>query len=258
VIAPAGVIRPILLPLSSANQRLPSGPGVMPLGSPIMRVSPPGTGNSVMTPAGVIRPMPGPAVNQRLPSGPAVMPWGPLLAVGTGNSVMTPAGVIRPILLALDSVNQRLPSGPAVMPTGPLSAVGIGNSMMTGLRRCPRERQPRESRNEQRQPAQLPERAEPRSFHPALLEYSGLANREISDGFVRRARRQLGHGQDVKTCTSESPHYADVAALVGEEAHLCSVRLGWRDDQRVLVSQHVSGVPDRGVDIVAAQARIGI
>ena len=39
------------------------------------------------------------------------MGW--LAAVGTGNSVTTPAVVIRPILLPLISVNQRLPSGPA-------------------------------------------------------------------------------------------------------------------------------------------------
>ena len=42
----------------------------------------------------------GDSVNQRLPSGPAVMPEGSLSAVGIGNSVTTPAGVMRPILLA--------------------------------------------------------------------------------------------------------------------------------------------------------------
>ena len=51
-----------------------------------------------------------------MPSGPAAMPKGLLLAVGMGNSVMTPAVVIRPILLPSYSVNQRLPSGPAAMP----------------------------------------------------------------------------------------------------------------------------------------------
>ena len=39
------------------------------------------------------------SVNQRLPSGPAAIPYGRLPAVGTGNSVTTPAVVIRPILL---------------------------------------------------------------------------------------------------------------------------------------------------------------
>src|ERR1700716_3098682 len=41
---------PILFPLYSANQRLPSGPVVIPYGEPPLV----GTGNSVMTPAGVI------------------------------------------------------------------------------------------------------------------------------------------------------------------------------------------------------------
>ena len=54
------------------------------------------------------------------------------VGLGVGNSVTTPAVVIRPILLCpRSSVNQRLPSGPAVMPSGPLAAVGIGNSVMT-------------------------------------------------------------------------------------------------------------------------------
>ena len=70
-------------------------------------------------------------MNQRLPSGPAAMPPGALSAVGIGNSVTTPAVVIRPILLPSASVNQRLPSGPAAMPDGRLLAVGIGNSVMT-------------------------------------------------------------------------------------------------------------------------------
>ncbi len=40
-----------------------------------------------------------PSENQRLPSGPAVMFQGLLAAVGMGNSVTTPARVIRPTLL---------------------------------------------------------------------------------------------------------------------------------------------------------------
>jgi hypothetical protein len=52
--------------------------------------------------------------------------------VAKGNSVMTPAGVIRPILLPLFSVNQRLPSGPAVIPARRLSGVGIGYSVIDG------------------------------------------------------------------------------------------------------------------------------
>ena len=52
--APAGVIRPILLPSISVNQRLPSGPAVMPSGLLLRRC---GMANSVTTPAGVIRPI---------------------------------------------------------------------------------------------------------------------------------------------------------------------------------------------------------
>src|SRR4026207_672186 len=53
---------------------------------------------------------------------------GPAFGLGSGNSVMTPAGVIRPILLALNSENQMLPSGPAARARGPLAAVGGGGS----------------------------------------------------------------------------------------------------------------------------------
>ena len=71
------------------------------------------------------------SVNQRLPSGPAAIPNRPLPAVRTGNSVTTPAVVIRPILLPPPSVNQRLPSGPAAIAGGWLLAVGTGNSVTT-------------------------------------------------------------------------------------------------------------------------------
>ena len=47
---------------------------------------------------------------------------------GLGNSVTTPAVVIRPIWLRWISVNQRLPSGPRVMLVGSLSMVGTGNA----------------------------------------------------------------------------------------------------------------------------------
>jgi hypothetical protein len=46
VIAPVGVMRPILLPSNSANQRLPSGPAVIPFSMLLAD----GTPNSVMTP----------------------------------------------------------------------------------------------------------------------------------------------------------------------------------------------------------------
>src|SRR2546426_10804076 len=104
--SPVGVIRPTLLPQDSVNQRLPSGPAVMPSG--------------LLLPLG-----------------------GQLRLGGRGNSVITPAGVIRPILLPLSSVNQRLPSGPAVMLAGPPAAVGVGrdggiaNTPVGGARRRP-------------------------------------------------------------------------------------------------------------------------
>src|SRR6516225_2244627 len=71
------------------------------------------------------------SVNQRSPSGPAVMPKGPLPTVGIGNSVTTPAVVMRPILLPTISANQRLPSCPAVINSGEPSAVGTENSVTT-------------------------------------------------------------------------------------------------------------------------------
>src|SRR5258708_2332976 len=126
-------MRPILSPLFSANQTLPSGPAVMPSGrQPNLFPQVLGSGNKVELPPVVMRPMlfPKDKVNQRLPSGPAVMPKGPLLFGETWNSVMLPLGVMRPMMPTLYSVNHRLPSGPAVMPTGSLSAGGMENSVM--------------------------------------------------------------------------------------------------------------------------------
>src|SRR5947209_4726475 len=87
VMAPYGVMRPILLPPFSVNRRLPSGPVVMPYGPPLF-----GIGNSVMAPAGVILPTlpPSTSTNHTLPSGPAAMPKGTAKTVGMGNSVMDP------------------------------------------------------------------------------------------------------------------------------------------------------------------------
>ena len=81
------------------NQRLPSGPAVIPNGSlsPVMPAL-----YSVTAPAGVIFPilLPLISVNQRLPSGPAVILEGQLPALMPAlYSVTTPAGVIFPILL---------------------------------------------------------------------------------------------------------------------------------------------------------------
>ena len=72
--------------------------------------------NSVMTPAGVIRPMrlPLDSVNQRLPSGPRVMSKGSAGDVRpTLNSVTTPSGVMRPIPGMFASVNHRFPTSTA-------------------------------------------------------------------------------------------------------------------------------------------------
>src|SRR5436309_2401970 len=83
VICPAGVIRPMLFPLTSVNHRLPSGPAVIPRGA----LTAVGTGNSVIDPAVVIRPiwLPPISVNHRLPSGPAVIHHGEESVVGMMN-----------------------------------------------------------------------------------------------------------------------------------------------------------------------------
>ena len=116
--APCGVMRPIV-PATLVNQRLPSGPAMISLGSLGSLLSAE-RGNSVMAPCMVMRPIfwLEDSVNQRFPSGPAVIPKGSLIGVGRGNSVMAPCGVTRPI--SLFSVNQRFPSGPAVIPKGSL------------------------------------------------------------------------------------------------------------------------------------------
>src|SRR5688500_5367536 len=101
----------MLFPLV-VNQRFPSEPAVMSSG----RLNGVGIENSVITPAGVIRPMLFPlVVNQRLPSGPAVIPAGRLAGVGMSKKPLnSPRGVPRAIELASLSVTHRLPSGPAV------------------------------------------------------------------------------------------------------------------------------------------------
>ena len=67
-------MRPTLLPPSSVNHTLPSGPAAMLMGS-LRRVV---VRNSLIAPEGVIRPILSPvySVNQRFPSGPAAMPAG--------------------------------------------------------------------------------------------------------------------------------------------------------------------------------------
>src|SRR6266849_866746 len=126
-IAPAGLMRPILLALYSVNQRLPSIPVAMLAGALPAVV----TANSAMTPSVVIRPiwLPPNSVNHTFPSRPAAIPAG-MLPTGP-NSLMAPAVVIRPIRLPLCSVNQRFPSGPETIAVGPADADGIDNSVIT-------------------------------------------------------------------------------------------------------------------------------
>src|SRR6516162_9730114 len=129
--APPVVIRPILLVLFSMNQRLPSGPVVMPIGfGPELGV---GMEMSLVVKGLVVMIRPillrAYSVNQSALSGPTVISKGPLLFVMIANSAMTlPVGNLRPILLALPSVNHIAPSGPAVMPMAPLLLAGIGYS----------------------------------------------------------------------------------------------------------------------------------
>src|SRR5258706_577627 len=144
--------RPILPEVNSVNHSAPSGPVVMPSA----KVRGVGIGNSVITPAVVMRPiLPGTdslaktSVYHSAPSGPVVINWGTLGVVGIVNSVITPAVVMRPTLPVFNSVNHSAPSGPVVMtsvklsvnhsapsgpvvmPTGPLPLVGSGNSVIT-------------------------------------------------------------------------------------------------------------------------------
>ena len=113
---------------SSVNQRSPFGSAVMSQGcafggvgigysvmSPCVVISPDLVSDALR-------------VNQRLPSAPTVIPYGRLSCHSSGNSVIVPLGVIRPIVPRSDSVNQRFPSGPGTIVYGRLSACGSGNS----------------------------------------------------------------------------------------------------------------------------------
>src|SRR5260370_13660685 len=109
--------RAILL-LRSVNQMAPSGPVVMKAEV----LSDVGSGNSLIVPVGVMRPILPGSVNQRLPSGPAVMSSEELLG-GSGNSLIVPVGVMRPILplspsllfMLFTSVSQKPMSPPGVV-----------------------------------------------------------------------------------------------------------------------------------------------
>src|SRR5581483_2023548 len=123
VIVPVGVMRPILSEPNedvSVNQRLPSGPAIIPLRElPCV-----GVANPVTVPVGVMRSILDTflSVNQRLPSDPNAIACPTMLpGGGMANSVIVPVGVMRPILSdstprpeGVISVNQRLPSGPVI------------------------------------------------------------------------------------------------------------------------------------------------
>jgi hypothetical protein len=57
-----------------------------------------------------------------------MMPSGPAPAVRTGNSVMAPDVVMRPILLPAFSQNHSAPSAAGVIPIGRAFGVGVSNS----------------------------------------------------------------------------------------------------------------------------------
>jgi hypothetical protein len=128
--SPSGVTLPSSIPVR--NQILPSGPTVIPrAGVGTERI---GISNVVTAPSVVIRPIRWLLVNQRAPSGPVTIPPTPVMPEGSGNSVKSPVGVIRPIAGGSDAVavcskNQRLPSGPSVIAPGRPGASGRGNSV---------------------------------------------------------------------------------------------------------------------------------
>ena len=120
VTTPFGVTRPIVLLENPVNHTLPSGPNAIPCCAPFEIGKDPVTCPAVDRRFTLLLLA---ARYQRLPSAPAVMKFG-LPPVLRGNSVISPAGVIRPIWLTLPWVNHRFPSGPMVMSRGPLFAVG--------------------------------------------------------------------------------------------------------------------------------------
>src|SRR5258708_34898727 len=101
-------MRPILPVCNSVNHSAPSGPILMPMG-PLLTV---GIGNSVITPAVVMRPMLLLFTNHSAPSRPAVVPIGALAVPGIGNSVITPAGGPRPAAFGLGFAGHTGPRRP--------------------------------------------------------------------------------------------------------------------------------------------------
>src|SRR5262245_20941452 len=89
-------------------------------------------GNSVTSPAVVMRTMFGPfVVNHRLPSGPdAISLTMKPLAASENDFENSPVGVMQPTALAWGSAYQMLPSDPAVMKKGVVLS-GAGYSVAT-------------------------------------------------------------------------------------------------------------------------------
>ena len=109
---PAVVMRPMLLPMPSVNQRLPSEASRDRVGN--------GTGRWMPETPSPTSWRDAPDVANRLRKPQIAVrarrdPLGTRVGGREGNSVTMPAGVMRPILLPSPSVNHRLPSGPAVI-----------------------------------------------------------------------------------------------------------------------------------------------
>src|SRR5689334_13400616 len=85
-IAPDGVMRPTLLPPSSANHMAPSGPSA----SRTVRLAAVGIGYSVILPSTAIRPiwLALGSANHSAPSAPAASPAGVAFGVGSTNSLI--------------------------------------------------------------------------------------------------------------------------------------------------------------------------
>src|SRR4051794_31391340 len=112
------------MPRPVVNHRRSPGPGVIgprSAGTVVKRYGSGWTGNSLIVPAGVIRPIravppSSVSVNQALPSGPAAIAPGPAPGLGVGNSVTRPSVVMRAMRLAYGSLANAVPSGRTAMP----------------------------------------------------------------------------------------------------------------------------------------------
>lgn len=84
----------------------------------------PGTVNSVIAPAVVMRPTLFPIASEKYiaPSGPTVSSPGEPPAVGSAYSWIVPSSASRPIASPRFSVNQIAPSGPATIDVGNVPA----------------------------------------------------------------------------------------------------------------------------------------